>query len=87
MNSEEQFEAWFALKFPKINEKASDPSDPVRGQVKEVARYAWKYSRETLAIELPKRKAPTSWESYDNAFNNTVNECQRAIEAAGVKVK
>lgn len=67
MTSEEQFEAWFASKFPKINEKASDPTDPVRGQVKEVARYAWKYSRETLRMHI-------STESLGKEFSQVIDD-------------
>jgi len=47
----------------------------------------WQASRESLVIELPALKKPTSWESYDNAWNTTIGECRKAIEAAGLKVK
>lgn len=84
MDIDEQFEAWFASKFPKINAKASDPTDPVRGQVKEVARYAWKYSREDVEIVLPQAFDIGIAEPHEAM---DAEEVRAALKAAGLKVK
>lgn len=37
-------------------------------------------------IELPARRKPTSWQSYDNHHNQMLDVFQKAADAAGVKV-
>lgn len=51
------------------------------------AYWGWKAGVAALVIELPARKEPTAFESYDNAWNTTIGECRKSIEAAGVKCK
>lgn len=51
------------------------------------AWWAWQASRAAIEVELPARKKPTSWESYENHHNNMLGVFEKALEAAGLKVK
>lgn len=86
---EEDFEAWWLTEqmktFPTWYDKERLPN--WGAAYKPAARKAWQASRAALVVELPQLSKPTPWESTENAWNNAIKACAKAIEATGVQVK
>jgi hypothetical protein len=56
----------------------------------QLAWWAWKASRESLVIELPAIRKITMGRrenEFDSGFNDAIDLCTDAIEAASLKVK
>jgi hypothetical protein len=74
-----EFEAWWQLQ----------PHREQFEDVKEQMRNVWRASRAEMVIELPEdRRVRNLWAEAagaDMAYNDAVEECRNAIEAAGAK--
>ncbi|WP_312800489.1 hypothetical protein [Pseudomonas sp.] len=83
MSSREEFVAWYLRRFDL-------PEDAELNFGNESIKFAlevWEASRAGQVVELPQLSKPTPWESTDNAWNNAVKACAKAIQAAGIPVK
>ena len=91
----EEFEAWFSVNAPDINNLAADRAVK-HMMIKELAFLTWQASRECLVIDLPPEpECPEDPEeaiddSHMDAYHSAIrirNACSDSIHAVGVKTK
>ena len=88
----EEFEAWFSVNVPDINNLAAARAVK-HMMIKELAFLTWQASRECLVIELPKRGPSftvggvTSFSLKNEGRNEAIKEIEVSIHAVGVKTK
>ncbi|WP_158891969.1 MULTISPECIES: hypothetical protein [unclassified Pseudomonas] len=90
MSSREEFEEWYANAYP-----GGLSTGAMKLAFEELAYASWQASRQALVVELPAKighlpynqtrsgRANPEAEQYDEA----IDDCREAIEAAGVRVK
>jgi len=64
-----------------------EPDGAYSNPIAHAGWWAWRASRAAIEVELPARKKPTSWQSYENHHNQMLDVFEKAIDAAGLKVK
>lgn len=89
--SQEQFEAWAQTQCMQL--KKDGVVVTYAYERTDLAWQAWMASRKAIAIPLPEFDEPEyhspgtpDWHSA-NGYNNGVEECQKAIEAVGLKTE
>ena len=93
MSSREEFEAWYLNRnyrdFQDLGKQCLEklPDGDYLRSAPSISWAAWQASRAAAVVELPQLSKPTPWESTDNAWNNAIKACAKAIQAAGIPVK
>lgn len=96
--SREDFEKWLKLKMPTTYKLAFECGDDdeltnlAKASVLDM-RTAWKASRESIVVEMPKRDAVAytekDWEGnhHGRGRNDVLDECYPILRSAGIRIK